>query len=440
MTVEEQPDITTVLTVGDDAGPVVRRAPFSDNPQVGERGQRTRQRILDATHRVLGDEGFHRCSIESITRQAGCSRATFYQYFESKDDVFTRLAMQVTRRLEHATATLDAVTPDGAGWQALRDWGARFAATYDSQRPVFHNFATASQADPHLARRLAREGRRYHAVVLDRLRATDLDATVLAAVVDIMASTIFRSLDDAWILEHSALDHHTVDEVLDAYTDVYHRTLFGVIDGVNVRPGRELRSPGRLRLPRVREGSAVLSGGGDDRTRARLLDAGRTVFGRAGYHGASIDSIVTEAGVSHGSFYSYFPSKEHLAQQLALAAGWDLSDALAEIEAVPGPADATDSLRAWLGRYTSAQAESAAVLRAWFDAALVDERLLVDSGPMVEVGRRRLARFLSRRGFSGTGVDAVVLLALFDGLGVAQRSTRTLGAGTAIIERGFLGR
>ena len=70
-----------------DGGPadVVRRAPFADNPHVGARGQRTQQRILDAALEVFG-EGYDRCSIDSITKRAGCSRAAFYQYFSSKED------------------------------------------------------------------------------------------------------------------------------------------------------------------------------------------------------------------------------------------------------------------------------------------------------------------------------------------------------------------
>jgi hypothetical protein len=43
----------------DDGRSVMRRAPFSDNPQVGARGQRTQQRILDAALRVFGEEGYH---------------------------------------------------------------------------------------------------------------------------------------------------------------------------------------------------------------------------------------------------------------------------------------------------------------------------------------------------------------------------------------------
>ena len=65
---------------------VVRRAPFSDNPQVGARGQRTQQRILDAALQAFGERGYHACSIERITKAARCSRISFYQYFASKEE------------------------------------------------------------------------------------------------------------------------------------------------------------------------------------------------------------------------------------------------------------------------------------------------------------------------------------------------------------------
>src|SRR5215210_5449525 len=109
----------------DGAIAVVRRAPFSDNPQVGARGQRTQQRILDAALRVFGDEGFHGSSVDRITKVARCSRVSFYQYFASKEELFQHLAGQVARQLSASTEALDALTPDLEGWRALRAWVAR---------------------------------------------------------------------------------------------------------------------------------------------------------------------------------------------------------------------------------------------------------------------------------------------------------------------------
>jgi AcrR family transcriptional regulator len=48
------------------------------------------------------------------------------------------------------------------------------------------------------------------------------------------------------------------------------------------------------------------------RTRARLLDAAYRVFSREGYHGATLDSIAADAGVSKGGLYYSFDSKQEL--------------------------------------------------------------------------------------------------------------------------------
>ena len=60
------------------------------------------------------------------------------------------------------------------------------------------------------------------------------------------------------------------------------------------------------------------------RTRQRLLDAAEDVFGRDGYHRASVVDITRTAGVAQGTFYLYFPSKEALFIELVRAMGHDM--------------------------------------------------------------------------------------------------------------------
>jgi len=48
------------------------------------------------------------------------------------------------------------------------------------------------------------------------------------------------------------------------------------------------------------------------RTQAQLLEAARTVFERDGYLAARVTDISAEAGVSHGSFYTYYTSKNDI--------------------------------------------------------------------------------------------------------------------------------
>ncbi|HXG42850.1 MAG TPA: helix-turn-helix domain-containing protein [Dehalococcoidia bacterium] len=51
--------------------------------------------------------------------------------------------------------------------------------------------------------------------------------------------------------------------------------------------------------------------------RQSLLAAARRVFASKGYEAATVSEIVAEAGVAHGTFYLYFPSKRAAVVQLA---------------------------------------------------------------------------------------------------------------------------
>ncbi|MHB8464165.1 MAG: TetR/AcrR family transcriptional regulator [Acidimicrobiales bacterium] len=53
------------------------------------------------------------------------------------------------------------------------------------------------------------------------------------------------------------------------------------------------------------------------RTRARLVDAAKTVFEQSGFLDARISDIAEQAGLSHGSFYHYFESKEEIFRDVA---------------------------------------------------------------------------------------------------------------------------
>jgi AcrR family transcriptional regulator len=52
-------------------------------------------------------------------------------------------------------------------------------------------------------------------------------------------------------------------------------------------------------------------------TRARLVEAAKLVFERDGFLEARVSDIAKEAGLSHGSYYHYFDSKEQLFREVA---------------------------------------------------------------------------------------------------------------------------
>ncbi|MGZ4442962.1 MAG: TetR/AcrR family transcriptional regulator [Nocardioidaceae bacterium] len=63
--------------------------------------------------------------------------------------------------------------------------------------------------------------------------------------------------------------------------------------------------------PPAEESPARISARGK-RTQTLLLEAARTVFERDGYLAARVTDISAEAGVSHGSFYTYYTSKNDI--------------------------------------------------------------------------------------------------------------------------------
>ena len=54
-----------------------------------------------------------------------------------------------------------------------------------------------------------------------------------------------------------------------------------------------------------------------EQTRARLLEAAKEIFEENGFLEARISDIAERAGLSHGSFYHYFDSKEQIFREVA---------------------------------------------------------------------------------------------------------------------------
>ncbi len=51
--------------------------------------------------------------------------------------------------------------------------------------------------------------------------------------------------------------------------------------------------------------------------KSKIVEAARVVFGKKGYHDATMDDVAKEVGVSKGALYSYFKSKEDLLKEIS---------------------------------------------------------------------------------------------------------------------------
>lgn len=139
---------------------------------------------------------------------------------------------------------------------------------------------------------------------------------------------------------------------------------------------------------------------------AAIIEATLTLFAERGYDRTHIDNIIERAGVSSGSFYRYFTSKQELLLLL-------MDDYLAYLEAlgfdqlVITEADAASAVRDALHRAVGAETRYAGLWRAWrdasrSDASLSERRLAVEAWMTATV-----AKAVERAIAAGVGDGAI---------------------------------
>lgn len=71
-----------------------------------------RQAILDAAREVFGELGYEAATVRDIIRRTGLAAGTFYNYYRSKEEVFTALADEGARRFGPILKEHRAKAPD----------------------------------------------------------------------------------------------------------------------------------------------------------------------------------------------------------------------------------------------------------------------------------------------------------------------------------------
>lgn len=119
-------------------------------------GLETRERILSATRRLLGEVGFEGVTLKAITDQAAVGAGSFYNLFGSKEEV----VFEVIRE------ALEAVDPDpaGAGTDTLEDLVEAFVQFVTESTPIARIYLQLAVGrgltDPRVGRRVLRSHRR----------------------------------------------------------------------------------------------------------------------------------------------------------------------------------------------------------------------------------------------------------------------------------------
>ncbi len=101
-------------------------------------------------------------------------------------------------------------------------------------------------------------------------------------------------------------------------------------------------------------------------TARRLRAAAREAFARHGYGAARVADVVAGAGVSHGTFYTYYENKGDVLDALVDETANRL---LAVVEASWEGPDAASAVRDVIARFVAVFAEDGDVIRTWSEAA-----------------------------------------------------------------------
>jgi AcrR family transcriptional regulator len=151
------------------------------------------------------------------------------------------------------------------------------------------------------------------------------------------------------------------------------------------------------------------------RTRARLVEAAKEVFAEHGLLDARIADITERAGISYGSFYNYFDSKEELFREIAVEVDARLRAPMDEVILVrQSELSPQDRLREAIRRHYQIYRDEASLLGAIEQAARLDEVVASNRAKQQREDTSLVAesiRSLQERGFADPRLDPTVAAA-----------------------------
>ena len=264
-----------------------------------ERGAATYEALLHAGMRVFGQRGFRQASVAEICRRSRVANGTFYQYFPDKEQLFLTLIKQMANQLQ---ASLEnAVTHAAPAIEHLYAALKTHLEFISSQTALYRVFREAEFVQTELPRQLYGRLATFYQKILHegqrtkQLRRLDPETVSFSLI----------GMAEFLALRYIFWDRGLPPRVWETLRDLISYGMSGEQPVVPARPSGP---------PLLQEETAELSQG--QRTRAKLLEAAEAEFGEKGFYEAQIVDITRRAGVAHGTFYTYFPSKEAILVEL----------------------------------------------------------------------------------------------------------------------------
>ena len=116
-----------------------------------EKKRITRERILHAALQLFAEKGYHETTVAEITKQAGVAKGTFFNYFQSKEEVLLSVGSYQIVWLKNRFADIQA-TPGPIGTRlidAMVALGNRYPSTPALVLALFQVTTAAAQPFSH---------------------------------------------------------------------------------------------------------------------------------------------------------------------------------------------------------------------------------------------------------------------------------------------------
>src|ERR1700733_13262232 len=154
---------------------IVRRASYGpSSPAVGARGATTRGRIAEVSLELFGRVGYFDTSVDAIAKAAGVSRATLYQYFKGKDEIFLELLNECGSALFRVSRRIGPLGPDEVGFDNLNWWLGEWSWVFEKYSTMFIQWTAIASSDTKVRPEITRFVRSYNHRVAERLAASGL--------------------------------------------------------------------------------------------------------------------------------------------------------------------------------------------------------------------------------------------------------------------------
>ncbi len=408
-------DRTPRRTLDDVGRPVIeRRASYgAHSPVVGERGEKTRELIVESALREFAGRGFHESSVDDIATGAEVSRATLYQYFESKEALFIELIEESGESLLRLLESLGPLGPTAEGFAGLSAWVTAWTDVFDHFSTVFVEWARVNSPVTPLRIPLDRFSRTHTRRLGRHLVAAGLDDERAAACATVILAVLERAnyVRDVYWPGERRRARFVADVAIAFQRYLFPGTPVEVVASDLAVAERSVRLLMNSAVPDVPTSDRLVGLRTQGRqTVGRLLQAASSVFAATGFQAATVEQIVFEAGVARGTFYKYFTDKLDVLMALATDAA-HVHLALHDLGELQG----RDALVEWLDRLLAFGTPHRAVLRAWTERVPDQADLRGMASSTGIASRDRLATFLiNGEAPVSTTSAAMMLMALIE--------------------------